>query len=119
MIAGGIGITPFLSLLGYEAHRPHDRTTYLYYCVKNANRAVFCDEIHRYAQINKRIISRIHCTATSGFLSISDLQRLPGGFKNKNFFLCGPPLMMDSFTKQLQELGVKSRNIITEHFDLV
>ncbi len=119
MIAGGIGITPFLSLLGYEAHRPHDRTTYLYYCVKNANRAVFCDEIHRYAQINKRIISRIHCTATSGFLSISDLQRLPGGFKNKNFFLCGPPVMMDSFTKQLQELGVKSRNIITEHFDLV
>ena len=32
MIAGGIGITPFLSLLGYEAHNPHNRKTFIFYC---------------------------------------------------------------------------------------
>lgn len=119
MIAGGIGVTPFLSLLGHEAHQASKRKSYLFYTVKNAQRADFCDEIHHFAHMNSSIIPRVHCTESCGFLSMCEVEDLVGDLKTKNIFLCGPPVMMKVFTKQLLDLGVKPRNIITEHFDLV
>lgn len=118
-IAGGIGITPFLSMCGYEASNQTNRKTYIYYCVKESSRADFDTEIEGYAKKNPNIKLVTHCTTSFGFLRMDELKELPGGLTNKNFFICGPSAMMLVFAKQLRALGVKNRNIIMEQFDLL
>jgi len=52
---------------------------------------------------------------TAGYVD----QRVTGGVKNKNIFLCGPSPMVESLIRQFKSLGVKDRQIIVEDFNLV
>lgn len=44
--------------------------------------------------------------------------RVAAGLKNKYIFLCGPSAMSDSFRRQFKAIGVCSRQIIVEDFNL-
>jgi predicted ferric reductase len=117
-IAGGIGITPFLSMLGYEAHNPRKRKTYIFYCVKETARADFHTELLEHTKRNPFIIYvPYHCTASSGFLNIEKIHDMVGPLRAKNFFLCGPPAMMNSFITQLRASDVPDAHIIAENFN--
>lgn len=118
-IAGGIGITPFLSMLGHEAHHPSQRKSYIFYCVKEMARADFDEELASFSRMNTNITYIPHCSERQGFLTLPEIKKIIGSFEKKNFFLCGPPPMMDAFIKQLKQEGVKNSAIVCENFNFL
>jgi predicted ferric reductase len=113
-VAGGIGITPFLSMArslkrGYHAD--------LYYCVKTESEMVFAQELLALSD-NEKVGFHLQqiCEDTDGFISASTISKVSGELSKKDFFICGPPVMADALTKQLKELGVSDDQIHYEDF---
>lgn len=117
-IAGGIGITPFLSLLMDEVKSPKDRKIDLFYCVGTEEEAVFDEEITLLSAKDPRIIYHKYPSNVCGHLNVNKLVELCGSLENKKIMLCGPVSMMNSLAEQLKISGIKNKNIIFEDFDL-
>lgn len=120
LIAGGIGITPFLSMLQFEAGQSNERKIHIFYCVKNPSRAYFHDEIIRLAERKNSIHYIPWNSDTQGFMNIDNVkEKINSDLKGKLFFLCGPLAMMQLFIGQLNQNGVKNKHIIYEDFNLL
>lgn len=110
-VAGGIGITPFLSM----AHSmPGDMQVTLYYCVRSISQAIFLDELKKIA-INKpglRIVTI--CNENNQRLTAEEMISNSA----QDYLLCAPPSMMHDLEKQLVKLGISKDNIYYEDFAL-
>jgi predicted ferric reductase len=115
-LAGGIGITPFLSMLAHEQEHPLDRPIDLYYCVSNESEAVYLNELLSY----QKTLPKFHChpvySQEHGYLTAAQVKSDLSAFDSSTFFLCGPKPFMDSFQQNLSRLGIRSDNIIFEDF---
>ncbi|MFZ1801904.1 MAG: ferric reductase-like transmembrane domain-containing protein [Candidatus Saccharimonas aalborgensis] len=117
-IAGGIGITPFLSMskdiVGSDAHAD------LYYSVKTESELINWDMLSEQAvgaPHNLRIIPFIGDKQPS-YLSVDFIAENSGGLEGKDFYICGPPPMMQSLKKQLRARGVPATSIHSEEFGM-
>ncbi|MEI6849673.1 MAG: ferric reductase-like transmembrane domain-containing protein [archaeon] len=118
-IAGGIGITPFLSFAQNLAKNNENNTNvYLYYCVKNKSEAVFLDELNLLSEKNNKIKVIPYYSEIHGKIDADKIEKNSGNLKETSFFLCGPNKMMESLTKQLKTKGVPRRNILFEDFNI-
>jgi len=110
-VAGGIGITPFLSM----AHSlSSDYQVTLYYCVRTAAQAIFREELEKIMVEKPYLRVVIVCDDQN--------QRITGKEMTSNsaedYLLCAPPAMMHNLEKQLRILGVPKHNIHYEDFAL-
>ena len=116
-VAGGIGITPFLSVL--RTMEPgDDRTIRLYYCVRAAREALFLDELEtRAAELGGVTITLLESDA--GKLIDADVigADLGGALKDWSFYLCGPKPMSAAVSDGLAGKGVSGRRIHKEEFE--
>lgn len=108
-IAGGIGITPFLSL----AKDIHTNKVSLYWCVNKEEEAVYVEEIKAIANENPNFNFTIWSSKELGYLSINKLDLMD---YNKGYLICGPSSLKENIIKQLKEKGVSSQNIYDEEF---
>lgn len=117
-IAGGIGVTPFLSMAKSESNlKTCEDITFIYSC-KNQGDAVFNEEIQSYEAIDKNIKFISHCSDDSGFLTADYILDLVNNDLNDTIFLfCGPRPMTRGLIKQLKEKGVKDDRFAFEYFD--
>ena len=76
-IAGGIGITPFLSLV----KDIHPNKVHLYWCVNKEEEAVYADELKEAAQKNPNFQFTIWSSEKSGYLTADKLAT--DNYKNK------------------------------------
>ncbi|MGV8084198.1 MAG: hypothetical protein AB2L09_11290 [Coriobacteriia bacterium] len=113
-LAGGIGITPFLSFLG-DVDESVEAT--LLWSVRDAGDAVYAEEIRSACEGKPRIRFLLHDVETSGFLRISALE-LSGFPHDWSAFVCGPVPMRNESVRQLRELGMPRRDIHWEEFTL-
>ncbi len=103
-IAGGIGITPFRSMVKYLFDSSQKRDIVLFYSVKNKSEAVFMDV---FKQANKLGVKTVLIETESGQnLSEEKIKREAPDFKERNFYLSGPHGMVTSFEKILNGMGV-------------
>ena len=109
-IAGGIGITPFLSL----AKDLHPNKVQLYWCVNKKEEAVYVDELQEIVNNNPNIQFTIWSSDESGYLTADKLDT--DNFKNKGYLICGPNAMKESLTKGLLQKGVNRGDIYDEEF---
>lgn len=109
-IAGGIGITPFLSL----ANDMYTNKVKLFWCVKDNEEAVYLNELEERAKEDSNFSFTIWSSDDSGYLSAEQLGI--DEFKNKGYLICGPESLKKNMTKQLKEKGVKDLNIYDEEF---
>jgi len=116
-IAGGIGITPFLSLLEYEINHPKKRKIDLFYSVKSKNEAVYDRELEEWENRLERFIYHPNFGDSKPRLTMAKIKKTIGSVENKRFYLCGPTSMMKSMIKQLKNIGVKNNSIIFEDFN--
>jgi predicted ferric reductase len=118
-IAGGIGITPFLSMSMNESVHPTGRRVHLFYVMRNLEDAHYDHELATEMKRNRSFRYEHWITSEKGRISAQGIERELGGVRNRLIFLCGPPMMMKDISKQFIELGVPAKNIIYEDFDLL
>ncbi|MCA9349249.1 ferric reductase-like transmembrane domain-containing protein [Candidatus Saccharibacteria bacterium] len=118
-IAGGIGVTPFLSMARSMQQIPQQ--IYLIYSVKTRSEMV---ETHVLAEFlpkhyhNFKFIPFVVDEQDGAFLSADFIEKNTDGLMNKEIFICGPPPMMKSLREQIRAKGVKNRKIHSEEFTM-
>jgi len=127
LIAGGIGITPMMSMLHWCLGKQPGRSLHLYYGVRNRAVTAFKSTLESLAASHPTFRLNIvysHPEADdvrgredphAGHVNIELLRRtLPQG--PHDFYVCGPPPMMESLVPALRQWGVPERNIHFEAF---
>jgi len=119
-IAGGIGITPFLSMLAYEARNEDIKTVWLFYSTNTAAESVYHDEIEQTAATGLDHIHYVqHLRERDGLLTAEAVRRHVGDLQDYAVLLCGPPVMMREMKRQFMALGVPASRIFFEDFSFV
>lgn len=127
-IAGGIGITPIMSMLRTLADRGDPRELILIYANKTLDSSTFLEEIEALKlRLNLKVVFVLEnppedWSGERGFITMDVLQRhLPRDHTPNRYeiFICGPAPMMDAVEKGLVALKVPLGDFHSERFDLV
>jgi predicted ferric reductase len=117
-IAGGIGVTPFLSM----ARSLNPSSTYeidLYYCTKTLDAADFLGDFESIASAYRHLRVIPFVEDTHGLLTAQRVGATSGRLEEKDILICGPPAMIDNLAIQFSELGVPRRQIHFEKFGFI
>lgn len=113
-VAGGIGITPFLS---WARSLDHAIAADLYYCTPGPDDAYFLDELREIADrfptfrvipVRKRSL---------GHLTVNDIQGVNPRVSHGDVFICGPSVLIDNLTTGFTKRGINRQRIHSENFD--
>lgn len=127
-IAGGIGITPIMSMLRTLADRGDKRPLTLIYANKSLDAATFLEEIEEMPlKLNLKVVHVLETppenwNGEKGFVTADLLERNLPAVRKPNWveiFICGPSPMMDAVENALIQLGVPMGDFHSERFDLV
>lgn len=125
-IAGGIGITPIVSMIFTLAQRKDERPLLLIYASKSWEDVTYREEIETLK--DKLDLTVIHVlreppqdwSGETGYVDKELLQRyIPKRPATRNYFICAAPKMMDQVEAALHDLGVPVTNVHMEHYNLV
>lgn len=116
-IAGGIGLTPFLSKIR-SMNPGDDREIHFAYASRNEEEALFLEEIKERAQKLGNITLYPLFSDVGEFARIDVAKdRLPEPLDSYEYFICGPKPMVDGLMRDLRKEGVQRKNIHTEAFE--
>jgi predicted ferric reductase len=116
-VAGGIGLTPFLSFIR-DMDGALSRDVDFYYTIRHTEEALFLEEIETADVANPRLKTHIRFSAVDGSLTVGEIVKNAGGdLRDYDIFLCGPLPMVQAFTKKFREHGVPGKNIHYEEFN--
>lgn len=121
-IAGGIGITPFISMLRFvqEQHLTHHIT--LVYSNRNQQSTAFLDELQGFDKQNshfKLLLTMTDDTNWTGEKRRIDMQFIKDHLDDLTkytYMIAGPPPMVATIEQTLHDLGVSEDSIIKENF---
>lgn len=115
-VAGGIGLTPFLSFL--RDINVLEKDVEFYYVVRHREEALFLDEIEAAAKKHARLKVHVRFSAADGSLTVDEILKNAGGdLREHHVYMCGPLAMVQAFERGFREAGVAARNIHFEEFN--
>ena len=116
-IAGGAGVTPFISIFRYLQSKKEIGNNKLIFANKTKADIILEQEFKKL--LGKNFINILSDEKTDeyshGFISEDFIKKYVEA-NNKYFYVCGPPPMMDAIEKQLTNLQVDEKLIIKEAF---
>jgi len=124
LIAGGVGITPMMSMLRTLADRGDQRPALLMYGSRDWESITFREELE--ALTSRLDLQIVHVlsqpasdwTGETGFIDAAMFKRyLPPPYASHEYFICGPDVMMDAIEKVLSELGVPLSKYHSERYN--
>ncbi len=127
LMGGGIGITPMVAMLNAIIASGGQRETWLFYGVRNRSEEIWKEYLQQVARDHPNV--RLHIVYSrptdtdrqgvdyhhKGHVCIDLLKKLLPS-NNYDFYMCGPPSMMDSLTEGLAQWGVPEARIHLESF---
>lgn len=124
LIAGGVGITPMMSITRYLMDRSFAGDIYFLYGARSTQEFIFREELEylqkRHANLHiAATMSRAEGTAwlgATGPISKEFIARAVPEIARRRVHLCGPPPMMEAVKAALAELGVPKEQVRTEAF---
>jgi ferredoxin-NADP reductase len=121
-IAGGIGITPFRSMVASIIDSNVQRDIVLLYTVSEPSELAYMEVFQEAARLGVRTIPVITTDAPAaipvarGRLSAQQLARLVPDYGERTFYISGPNVMVDATSQYLHELSIDRARIKTDHF---
>lgn len=126
LIGGGVGVTPLVSILETLADRQDSRPCVLLLGNRDLEARTCGDQIDALAQrLDLTVVDVLanpphEWTGESGIIDEEVLRRqLPVGHRSADYFICGPPGMMDAVVEALHGLRVPDSRIQVERFEMV
>ena len=124
-IAGGIGVTPFRSMVKYLRDSREDRDAVFFYSNKTEPEIAYKDFFDEAAAANGRF--RVVYTLTDkatppswtgerGYVDAAMIEREVSDYKERAFYISGPHTMVTAFRDTLREMGIPGHNIKTDYF---
>lgn len=125
-LAGGIGITPFLSMARHAAHNRLPHRIYLVYSNRRPEDAAYLEELSDLEKENPnfRLIATMAeaekssrpWAGESGFIRREMLERRLPSLLGPVYYLAGPPAMTDAMRSMLASIGVAEDDLRSEEF---
>lgn len=116
-IAGGIGITPFRSMIKYISDKKLSTPIYLIYSNSDPDFA-FKKELDAITLAHPNIKVQYVVTSVEGHLDAEKIGRFLTGWgldlPKLTWWVCGPPVMIDAMEQTLGEMGVTTNHLRTE-----
>ena len=111
LLAGGIGVTPFRSMVKYLVDSGQQRDTALLY---SANSPA---EISFQKLFDKAAVAGVRASyITQGHLDEVKIQNLLPDYTERKFYVSGPYGFVNAIESALLKLGVNASNIVTDYF---
>jgi predicted ferric reductase len=114
-IAGGIGITPFLSWLR-DLPEDYDRQITLFYTVRHADEVLYWEEIRAHADTHPGVRVHLNVSSTSGTLTTARVLEAGGRDSVTDVYMCGPLPMLESFGRGFRTAGFPPSSVHFERF---
>ncbi|MBW4465399.1 MAG: ferric reductase-like transmembrane domain-containing protein, partial [Pegethrix bostrychoides GSE-TBD4-15B] len=125
LIAGGVGITPMMSILATAAERGDERPYLLVYAGQTWDDMTFREELEASQdKLDLTIVLVLRnppdaWTGEQGYVDQELLARyIPNHRGSRQYFICAAPKMMEQVERALHHLDVPITNIHMEHFNL-
>ncbi len=122
-LAGGSGVTPFMSMIREVTDRGLDRTIHLIYGSRGEDDIIFHEELKdRAARYGNFVYAPVisepskSCSELSGFINADLMRKVLRDTGSKTFYLCGPSGMYDFCMPELEKIGIPARRVRREMF---
>jgi predicted ferric reductase len=126
LIAGGVGVTPMMSMIRTLADQGDTRPVILLYGSKDWKSITFRDELEALkARLNLTVVHVLAnppagWTGEQGFINAEMFKRhLPPPYADHEYFICGPNVMMDAIEAALGEMNVPMSKYHSERYSFV
>ena len=126
-LSGGIGITPIKSICSYVTAANIDCSVKVIYGNSEEKDIIFRKELDDVSSNNKHIEVFYTLTAKNnsatwngltGYIDKHMIEHLMPDFRERLFYICGPPAMVKGLTGILSdELNIEKEKIVTENFN--
>lgn len=123
LIAGGIGIAPFYSMLQFATKRASPQPLYLFYGNQTPTDAAFLTELMELQKQNPHL-QLINTMAhpdpdwkgEQGFITEQMIRKYIPNLHAPIYYICGSPAMVTALQETLAEMGIDEDRIRTEDF---
>lgn len=121
-VAGGIGITPFHSMLHYVADRELPHRITLFYSNRDRESAAFLDEVREWERTIGDFRAVVTMTGDPSWegetrrLGVDLFREELGDLAPHRFMVAGPPAFADAMVAQLKDAGVEEDRVARDGF---
>ncbi len=124
-VAGGIGITPFRSMLKYLIDTHQKRDIVLFYSARKQEDLVYGDVINQAVrELGLKVVVTLTDTeqvssgwaGRTGYLNEQMIVETTPDYKERTFYISGPQALVFSVKSVLKHTGLKEKQIITDYF---
>jgi len=120
-IAGGIGVTPFRSMVKYLADEKQERDVHLLYAVESSEDLSFTDIFEltpgvKTTYLVKKSMNSSLPSNEVGQIDKEKVSRLVPDWSSRWFYVSGPEPMVRSVIRELRSLGVSRHRIKRDYF---
>jgi ferredoxin-NADP reductase len=123
LLAGGIGITPFMSICKYATDKGLESKITLFYGCRTERDIAFRREFEDLANRNMNL--RLHFVldqadsdwkGKTGVITADMIKNELPDYKENVFYACGPPPMVQAMQKMIESIGLRKEQLKLEYF---
>lgn len=125
-LAGGIGITPFYSMIKQAFHDKLSHRFYLFYSNRRSEDTAFLDELLKMEKDHKNFTfigtmtetesSKLSWSGETGYIDLGMIKKYINNMKSSVYYIAGPPPMTAAMQEMLNNVGVNKNNVHHESF---
>jgi ferredoxin-NADP reductase len=123
LLAGGIGVTPFISICKNATDKHLNSQIALFYGCRSEADIAFRKELEGMAQQNKNLMLHMIVTEPSpdwkgatGIITADMIKQELPDYKDYVFYCCGPPGMVTAMEKLILSIGMQKNQLKLEYF---
>ena len=124
-IAGGIGVTPFRSMIKYLVDEKESRAITMFYSNRTKLDFAYTKDFDQAEQqlgiktvytITDKGAAPANWSGETGFVNKEMVQKYVPDYMDRTYYISGPHMMVTTFEKMLHEMGVSGSQIKTDFF---